>query len=75
MSDQIHLYGFAPVRQCLLNNNRSYRILYIKDKGRSPRLKELEQLARKRGITVQRLNRYQLGTLAGQTSSRHCITL
>jgi 23S rRNA (guanosine2251-2'-O)-methyltransferase len=57
------LYGISPVEACLLERRRSIEELLLRESP-SPRLQELQKLARERDIPTRELSVHELGNLA-----------
>ena len=57
MSQSNHLYGINPVYQCLLNEKRKlYRLFIRKTGSKTPRLKEILDLARKKNLPIKEVD-------------------
>ncbi len=65
LHDQNLLYGIAPVMQCLTHGSRSCHQLLLKDGSSSPRVKELERLARAKGVPFTKVDGGKLASLTG----------
>lgn len=67
MSDLI--YGINPVTEALSGSRREPQELLLQEDARSPRIDELQQLARKAGVRIRACRRQELDKLAG--NNRH----
>jgi 23S rRNA (guanosine2251-2'-O)-methyltransferase len=59
------LYGVHPVEEALRSGSRSVGVLYFAEGARGGRLREVEELARTRGIKVRRVDVRTLDRLVG----------
>ncbi|PCI29249.1 MAG: 23S rRNA (guanosine(2251)-2'-O)-methyltransferase RlmB [SAR324 cluster bacterium] len=63
MAQETLLYGITPVMQCLLHKNRQIKRLWVNEKSSSPRVKEILQEAKKRNISIEKVDSHKLGNL------------
>ncbi|MHB8894640.1 MAG: 23S rRNA (guanosine(2251)-2'-O)-methyltransferase RlmB [Candidatus Geothermincolia bacterium] len=59
------LYGVHPVEEALRSGSRSVGVLYLAEGARGGRLREIEQLARTRGLKIRRVDVRTLDRLVG----------
>jgi 23S rRNA (guanosine2251-2'-O)-methyltransferase len=59
------LYGVHPVEEALRSGSRSVGVLYLAEEVRGGRLREIEDLARTRGLKVRRVDARTLDRKAG----------
>jgi len=59
------LYGVHPVEEALRSGSRSVGVLYLAEGARGGRLREIEELARTRGLKVRRVDVRTLDRMVG----------
>lgn len=64
MSDNVFLYGVTPVFHCLSQSNRKCFELLVKAKSKSPRVKEILSIARKKQILIKECDAHYLAKVA-----------
>ena len=62
------LFGLHAVRAALLRHPERVGLVRIAEGRDDPRMREIEQLARRHGRTVQRINAGKLKQLAGEVT-------
>ena len=68
------LYGLHPVRQAIQHQKRKFQNIFLGNiKGASPRLNEIQELARKFGISIQESNNELLDKLTGRSSHQSVV--
>lgn len=67
------LYGINPVTEALRSSRRTPQELLLLDDARSPRLDELQQLARSENVPIRSCRRQELDKLAGNSHHQGAV--